>query len=315
MFLLCPPIDLLPTTSDGFTGHEMLDDFGLIHMSGRVYDPQIGRFLSADPLVQAPDNSQSYNRYSYVWNNPLSMVDPSGYEAVGFKVGADGQLAYTLGGDNPFSYFPKSVERLMPVVRDIVTSVSGLQNRKALIQNLGTSLNTSDRLDFKVLWNSYEREYHSPEERTLYNTDISSYSVSSANQSFFISNGDQRSFFERFTAVQLEENVGVMISVGEKLHGTRMQLGTAWNVGSAYDPISNFLETGSSTDLKKSTAALIGISVGVVAKYPGADLAAQKAAEVSFTYVPDVNLEAMQRNMQSLNDDQLSEIGGWSGLY
>jgi len=67
------------TTTDGFTGHEMLDDFGLIHMNGRVYDPAIGRFLSADPFVQAPENSQSFNRYSYVMNNPLSLVDPSGY--------------------------------------------------------------------------------------------------------------------------------------------------------------------------------------------------------------------------------------------
>ncbi|WAJ70328.1 RHS repeat-associated core domain-containing protein [Catenovulum adriaticum] len=67
-------------TSKGYTGHKMLDDNGLIHMNGRVYDPNIGRFLSADILVQAPTHSQSYNRYTYVWNNPLSMVDPSGYE-------------------------------------------------------------------------------------------------------------------------------------------------------------------------------------------------------------------------------------------
>ena len=51
-------------------------------MNGRVYDPQIGRFLSADPFVQAPWFSQSFNRYSYVWNNPLSAIDPSGYEMV-----------------------------------------------------------------------------------------------------------------------------------------------------------------------------------------------------------------------------------------
>ena len=37
-------------TSRGFTGHEMLDDSGLIHMNGRVYDPGVGRFLSADIL-------------------------------------------------------------------------------------------------------------------------------------------------------------------------------------------------------------------------------------------------------------------------
>ena len=65
--------------SRGFTDHEHLDASGLIHMNGRVYDPVIGRFLSADPFVQAPYNSQSYNRYSYVWNNPLNATDPSGY--------------------------------------------------------------------------------------------------------------------------------------------------------------------------------------------------------------------------------------------
>ena len=48
-------------------------------MNGRIYDPQIGRFLSADLVVQYPDNLQSYNRYSYVRNNPLSLWDPGGY--------------------------------------------------------------------------------------------------------------------------------------------------------------------------------------------------------------------------------------------
>ncbi|MEW5789796.1 MAG: RHS repeat-associated core domain-containing protein [Pseudomonadota bacterium] len=65
-------------TIHGFTGHEHLDD-GLIHMNGRIYDPVLGRFMSADPMIQAPDNLQSYNRYSYVLNNPLSLTDPSGY--------------------------------------------------------------------------------------------------------------------------------------------------------------------------------------------------------------------------------------------
>uniref|UniRef100_UPI0024A75B2B RHS repeat-associated core domain-containing protein n=1 Tax=Pelagibius sp. Alg239-R121 TaxID=2993448 RepID=UPI0024A75B2B len=48
-------------------------------MNGRVYDPTLGRFLSADPNVQAPDDTQSFNRYSYVKNNPLSYTDPSGF--------------------------------------------------------------------------------------------------------------------------------------------------------------------------------------------------------------------------------------------
>jgi len=76
------PLDnlLIPTsTAKGFTDHEHLDAVGLIHMNGRVYDPELGRFMSADPFVQAPYNSQSYNRYSYVFNNPLSFTDPTGY--------------------------------------------------------------------------------------------------------------------------------------------------------------------------------------------------------------------------------------------
>jgi RHS repeat-associated protein len=47
-------------THHGFTGHEQLDTVGLIHMNGRVYDPLLARFLSADPYVQSPDNLQSY---------------------------------------------------------------------------------------------------------------------------------------------------------------------------------------------------------------------------------------------------------------
>jgi RHS repeat-associated protein len=66
-------------TNRGFTGHEHVEEMGLIHMNGRVYDPVLGRFLSADPNVQFPHASQSYNRYAYVLNNPLKYTDPSGY--------------------------------------------------------------------------------------------------------------------------------------------------------------------------------------------------------------------------------------------
>ena len=66
-------------TLRGFTGHEQIDDVGLVHMGGRVYDPILGRFLQADPFIQQPNNIQNFNRYSYVLNNPLNATDPSGY--------------------------------------------------------------------------------------------------------------------------------------------------------------------------------------------------------------------------------------------
>ncbi|NPD44849.1 MULTISPECIES: RHS repeat domain-containing protein [unclassified Lentimicrobium] len=62
----------------GYTMHEHLDNFDLINMNGRVYDPVVARFLSPDPYVQAPGYSQSFNRYSYVMNNPLKYTDPTG---------------------------------------------------------------------------------------------------------------------------------------------------------------------------------------------------------------------------------------------
>ncbi len=68
----------LTLTFRGFTGHEMLPDFALINMNGRVYDPVLGRFLSPDNYVQNPENGQSYNRYSYCLNNPLIYTDSDG---------------------------------------------------------------------------------------------------------------------------------------------------------------------------------------------------------------------------------------------
>ena len=62
----------------GYCGHDMLSDYELIDMGGRVYDPVIGRFLSCDNYVQEPDNSQNFNRYSYCLNNPLRYTDPDG---------------------------------------------------------------------------------------------------------------------------------------------------------------------------------------------------------------------------------------------
>lgn len=76
---ITPPAD----TDRGYTGHEHLDDLALVHMNGRIYDPMLGRFLSADPFVQDPYNTQSFNRYAYVLNNPLALTDPSGYFSLG----------------------------------------------------------------------------------------------------------------------------------------------------------------------------------------------------------------------------------------
>ena len=84
----------------GFTGHEHFFEVSLLHMNGRMYDAKLGRFLSPDNFIQDPYNTQSFNRYGYVWNNPLSFSDPSGEiiwaaVLVGVIVGAvSGAAAY-----------------------------------------------------------------------------------------------------------------------------------------------------------------------------------------------------------------------------
>jgi RHS repeat-associated protein len=65
----------------GFAGHTHDEDLGLIDMQGRIYDPSLRRFLTPDPHVTDPLFGQSYNRYSYVLNNPINLIDPTGFDS------------------------------------------------------------------------------------------------------------------------------------------------------------------------------------------------------------------------------------------
>jgi RHS repeat-associated protein len=82
----------LQTGHREFTGHEAIPNIGLVNMNGRIYDPALGRFMTPDPNVQFIGNLQSYNRYSYVLNNPLRYTDPTG-----FFLGLSGQSWLKIG--------------------------------------------------------------------------------------------------------------------------------------------------------------------------------------------------------------------------
>lgn len=86
----------------GYTGHEHFFQVGLIHMNGRMYDPKLHTFLSVDNNIQDPFNTQNYNRFGYVLNNPLMYVDPSGemfwvLVIVGAAIGAATGAASYIG--------------------------------------------------------------------------------------------------------------------------------------------------------------------------------------------------------------------------
>jgi len=83
----------------GYTMHEHLDAFGIINMNGRVYDPMTAMFFSPDPFVFNPANWLSYNRYSYVLNNPFKYVDPGGNNPLLIMAGALFLLFTDIGYD------------------------------------------------------------------------------------------------------------------------------------------------------------------------------------------------------------------------
>lgn len=74
-----PTIAYANKTQKGFTGHEEVDEFGLVNMRGRLMDPKLGRFTTTDPVIADVFDGQSFGAYAYVRNNPLSLVDPTGF--------------------------------------------------------------------------------------------------------------------------------------------------------------------------------------------------------------------------------------------
>jgi RHS repeat-associated protein len=149
-------------TRRGFTSHEMLDNLNLTHMNGRVYDQITGRFLSADPFVPDPEFTQSFNRYSYVYNNPLTYTDPSGFMPSPDDMPGDGDWCNRICIDINinFNFFPgqdywdlrsrrtgtpppytamRDGPRVVPV-KDPGRDMVGSEVQKTLVQKVGAFL-------------------------------------------------------------------------------------------------------------------------------------------------------------------------------
>lgn len=114
------------TFDRGFTGHEHYDRFKIINANARLYDPTVGRFFSPDPLVQAPDFTQSFNRYSYCLNNPIMYSDPDGeawHLAIGAALGGITNLAFNWNNCDGFLEYATAF--LVGAAGGFVTSATG----------------------------------------------------------------------------------------------------------------------------------------------------------------------------------------------
>jgi RHS repeat-associated protein len=81
------PDPILASWDRGYTGHEEISAAHFVHMNGRVYDADAGIFVSPDLVTQTLTDDRTFNRYSYVLNNPLGYVDPTGYFHIGGTIG------------------------------------------------------------------------------------------------------------------------------------------------------------------------------------------------------------------------------------
>jgi RHS repeat-associated protein len=95
---LATPVSVNSTSRIGFTGHEPEDEFGLINMTGRLYDPGTMRFLTPDPIIQSAGDARALNRYSYAMNNPINFTDPTGFYCGALCIDAPGGGGYSGGG-------------------------------------------------------------------------------------------------------------------------------------------------------------------------------------------------------------------------
>ena len=143
----------------GFTGDRHDDELGLIDMRGRVYDPGLRRFLTPDPHVTDPLWGQSYNRYSYVVNDPVNLVDPSGLDGTdpdpngpdypqgcgavfGCGGGSDGgvvvvDLPGPQGGGSSVSKYPSGGPVLTAIARPISIPVGPSAPATSILGPLG----------------------------------------------------------------------------------------------------------------------------------------------------------------------------------
>jgi RHS repeat-associated protein len=138
----------------GYTGHEHLQSVGLINMNARLYDPILHRFLQPDNYIQDPYNTQNYNRYGYVMNNPLKYSDPSGnswIEALGYLFSAYVHGSQSAGDGNPLNWGPQIVANI--ILSSLSTSASTAAtnyvngNYSYSGGSIGSEINTSSNVN------------------------------------------------------------------------------------------------------------------------------------------------------------------------
>ncbi len=145
----------------GFTSHEEIQEMALINMNARLYDPVIGRFMSADSIVPDLYTPLDHNRYSYVRGNPVTSRDPTGHNP--WLAAAAVFYAWANYGDNPTLQMAStvllSVAMMNPSTSAFANGVTMAQSTavgvaRAGITSLTMSYLQSGKIDGKSMENA-----------------------------------------------------------------------------------------------------------------------------------------------------------------
>ena len=141
----------------GYTGHEHAREFSLINMNARLYDAIVGRMLSPDNYIQAPENPMNFNRYTYAMNNPVKYNDPSGdfFLKTIFTLAYDFfRTGFTKGG---FEFWNWGSDHFNSAWRQFDPTMTGSKTNNAFWIDAGRFITDPNRSSLGQTWQIISR--------------------------------------------------------------------------------------------------------------------------------------------------------------
>ena len=153
----------------GYTGHMSDGDTGLVYMQARYYDPEIGRFLSTDPVTFSPDKPQQFNRYWYANGNPIGNIDPSGEASVTATFDTAAARAACSAGQSGACGRLQNLSKVESTVREYdkkIGSMSDHPEQKGWVENSNKTTVVYDPEGSTILTFGADAEYREMDDGT-----------------------------------------------------------------------------------------------------------------------------------------------------
>lgn len=132
-----------PVDGPGYTSHVGDPETSLIYMQARYYDPLMGRFLSADPVLPSEGNAFNFNRFAYGNNNPILNIDPDGTTCK--RAGGTGEYTCKVDDNSEGEFTDKQIETTEKAYTSAVRELDKNPNKSVYVKVGGTTFRTTAR--------------------------------------------------------------------------------------------------------------------------------------------------------------------------